>query len=149
MTSLTGKCSSGPNNNVISFNDAVLELQKLNKVAANQEKYAKADKSVPIHVRGSLVYNSLLSKYKLTTKYPTIKEGEKIKYIYLKEPNTIRSNVIAFPQVLPDEFDLLKYVDFDLQFDKTYLEPLKIILNSIGWKAEKSSSLESFFSWPI
>ena len=110
------------------------------------EKYAKADKSVPIHVRGSLVYNSLLSKYKLTTKYPTIKEGEKIKYIYLKEPNTIRSNVIAFPQVLPDEFDLLKYVDFDLQFDKTYLEPLKIILNSIGWKAEKSSSLESFFS---
>lgn len=103
-------------------------------------------KGCPIHVRGSLLYNNLIKTKKLDKKYPYIKEGEKIKYIYLKEPNMIRSNIIAFPQALPVEFDLHKYIDYDTQFEKSFVEPLKIILDSIGWKAEKVSSLESFFS---
>jgi DNA polymerase elongation subunit (family B) len=103
-------------------------------------------KGTPIHVRGSLIYNNLIKTHKLSKKYPFIKEGEKVKYIYLKEPNIIRSNVIAFSQVLPIELDLHKYIDYDTQFEKAFVEPLKIILDSIGWKTEKTSSLEAFFS---
>lgn len=103
-------------------------------------------KGTPIHVRGSLIYNNLIKTHKLSKKYPFIKEGEKVKYIYLKEPNIIRSNVVAFSQVLPIELNLHKYIDYDTQFEKAFVEPLKIILDSIGWKTEKTSSLEAFFS---
>jgi DNA polymerase elongation subunit (family B) len=101
----------------------------------------------PIHVRGSLVYNHLLRQHKLTSKYPLIQGGEKIKFIHLKEPNTCHSNVIAFPQGdIPKELDLHKYIDYNLQFEKAFLDPLIIILNAIGWKPERAASLEDFFS---
>ena len=103
------------------------------------------EKGCPIHVRGSLLYNDLIKTKKLDKKYPTIKEGEKIKFIYLSEPNTIQSNVISFPQVMPEELDIRKYVDYNTQFEKSFVEPLKIILDSIGWKTEHVSSLEDFF----
>jgi len=102
-------------------------------------------KGCPIHVRGSLIYNNLITSKKLDKVYPKIKEGEKIKFIYMKEPNAIKSNIIAFPTSLPKEFDLENYVDYDTQFTKAFLEPIKIITNSISWKTEKVSSLEDFF----
>lgn len=104
------------------------------------------DKGCPIHVRGSILYNLMIKKYNLDKKYPLIMEGEKIKFIYLKEPNTIQSNIISFQQMLPDEFGLNKYVDYDVQFEKSFLEPLKNILDCINWKTEHVNSLEAFFS---
>jgi DNA polymerase elongation subunit (family B) len=103
-------------------------------------------KGCPIHVRGSLIYNNFVRTKKLDKVLPTINEGEKIKFIFLKEPNHVQSNVIAFPQSLPKEFALEKYIDYNMQFDKSFVEPLKIILDSIGWKTEHVSSLEDFFS---
>lgn len=114
------------------------------------EKFADAKmvygKGCPIHVRGSLIYNNLIKSKGLTKKLPTIKEGEKIKFIFLKEPNAVHSNVIAFPQSLPKEFTLETYVDYDTQFTKAFLDPIKIITDSIGWKTEICASLEDFFS---
>jgi hypothetical protein len=103
-------------------------------------------KGTPIHVRGSIMYNNSIKKHKLHKKYPMIMEGEKIKFIYLKEPNTIQSNIISFHQILPVEFDLNKYIDYDIQFNKSFLEPLKTLLDSIGWKTEQVNTLEAFFS---
>jgi DNA polymerase elongation subunit (family B) len=103
-------------------------------------------KGCPIHVRGSLLYNAFVVINNLDKKLPLIKEGEKIKFLFLKEPNHLHSNVIAFPQSLPDEFELKEYIDYDTQFEKSFVEPLKIILDSIGWKTEQVSSLEDFFS---
>lgn len=100
----------------------------------------------PMHVRGSLIYNHLLVKHKLTKKYPLIKEGEKIRFIQLKEPNIIQSDIISFPQQLPPEFGLHEYIDYQTQFQKSFVDPLKIITNSIDWKTEHTSSLEDFFS---
>ena len=102
-------------------------------------------KGTPIHVRGSILYNRLIDKYKLTTKYGTIFSGDKIKFLYLKMPNRIQQNVIAFPDILPDELNLKEYIDYDLQFDKAYIEPLKSILDAIGWETEKRATLEDFF----
>lgn len=100
----------------------------------------------PIHVRGAIVYNNILRDKKLSKKYPYINEGEKIKFIALKEPNPFGSHVISFSEHLPDEFDLKKYIDYDKQFEKSFIEPLKMILDAIGWSMEKKSTLESFFS---
>jgi DNA polymerase elongation subunit (family B) len=103
-------------------------------------------KGCPIHVRGALLYNHLVKVNKLDKQIPLIQEGDKIKFLFLKEPNTIKSNIIAFPQSLPKEFGLDQYIDYNMQFEKAFLEPLKIILDSIGWKTEHVSSLEDFFA---
>jgi len=113
------------------------------------EKYSSTKsiyiKGTPIHVRGVLLYNHLLRKHKLTKKYQFIRESEKIKFAYLKEPNPLHENVISVSTHLPKEFDLEKYIDYDLQFDKSFLQPIKNILDVIGWKTEKQGSLEAFF----
>jgi DNA polymerase elongation subunit (family B) len=103
-------------------------------------------KGTPIHVKGAILYNHHLKQLGLTKKYELIKEGEKIKYTYLKMPNPFKETVISYPSRLPKEFELDKYVDYDLQFDKTFLDPIRGILDCIGWKTEKGNSLEDFFS---
>lgn len=112
----------------------------------NLNHYASATQSIPIHVRGSLVYNRLIDAKKLGASVPKINEGEKIKFIYLREPNTLQSNVIAFPQRLAPELGVEQWIDHKTQFEKSFLEPVKIILECIGWKAEATGSLESFFA---
>ena len=102
--------------------------------------------TTPIHVRGCLLFNHHLKMKNLLNKYETIKNGEKIKFIYLRTPNAINENVISFIDVIPKEFNLHNHIDFDKQFEKTYLDPIKIIFEAIGWKCEETSSLESFFS---
>jgi DNA polymerase elongation subunit (family B) len=102
-------------------------------------------KSTPIHVRGSLVYNDQLVQKKLTQKYEQINEGEKIKFCYLKMPNPVKENVLSVPNYLPPELGISDYIDYDKQFDKAFLEPMKVILDTIQWEAERTASLESFF----
>jgi DNA polymerase elongation subunit (family B) len=102
-------------------------------------------KGTPIHVRGSLLYNNELKQRGLDKKIMPIQNGEKIKFCYLKMPNPIKENIIAFPDYLPAEFKLEKYIDYDTQFEKTFIEPLKLILDAIGWEVEPSASLDSFF----
>lgn len=102
-------------------------------------------KATPIHVRGSLLYNKNLEDSDLLKKYNKISEGEKIKFLYLNVPNPIGENVVSFPDVLPTEFGLHKYVDYETQFEKTFTEPLRIILESINWTVEETATLESFF----
>ena len=102
-------------------------------------------KGTPINSRAALLYNHLLKQHGLENTYEAIKEGEKIKYIFLDPKNPIRENVIAFPEVLPPEFGLHRYVDNNTQFEKAFLDPAVAILDSIGWRAEEEASLEDFF----
>jgi DNA polymerase elongation subunit (family B) len=103
-------------------------------------------KGTPIHVRGSLLYNSLLASNDLSNKYPVIQDGDKIKFAYLRMPNPIRENVIACPNdELPPEFELQKYIDYDTQFSKTFIDPIENIIGIIGWSSEEKGSLEAFF----
>ena len=114
----------------------------INKWANKSSIYSKG---TPIHVRGALLYNYHNTKQRLTHKYPLIQDGEKIKFIYLKTPNKISENVISFPNTFPKEFGLDKQVDYELQFSKSFLEPIKVIMDTIGWKPEKIASLEFLF----
>jgi DNA polymerase elongation subunit (family B) len=118
--------------------------------ASDVQKYFSSSNiyqpKTPIHIRGALLFNHYIKDKKLTNKYSLIQNGEKIKFCYLKLPNPIYENVISFIQDFPKELDLNKYIDYDLQFEKGFLEPVKVILNAIGWNSEKKVTLDSFFS---
>ena len=103
-------------------------------------------KGTPIHVKGALLYNYYLKEHKLTNKYPLIQEGEKLKFTYLKLPNIFKDMVISYPNRLPKEFNLQKYIDYDMQFEKAFVDPIKVILDCLGWSIEKQNSLEDFFT---
>ena len=115
----------------------------------NVTKYHNAasiyNKGTPIHVRGSLLYNNFLYKYNIDKKYPIITNGEKVKFCYMKLPNVMNENVISFVNTLPKEFELEPYIDYDIQFQKSFVEPLGVILDKIGWTTEPVSNLEDFF----
>ena len=115
----------------------------VNKYKSSATIYAKG---TPIHVRGALLFNHYIKQKNLTNKYSLIQNGEKVKFVYLKKPNTIHENIISFIQDFPRELGLDKYIDYDLQFEKAFLEPLKIILDAIGWNVEKTVNLDLFFS---
>jgi DNA polymerase elongation subunit (family B) len=102
-------------------------------------------KGTPIHVRGSLLFNHYVKKMDLGNKYPLIRDGDKIRFIYVKKPNPFHEDVIAFSQELPKEFNIHRYIDYDLQFEKTFLDALSTIIEPLGWKTEQQSSLEDFF----
>jgi DNA polymerase elongation subunit (family B) len=117
-------------------------ISDMTKYKNSLELYSKG---TPIHVRGAIVFNSLLEKNKLNKKYQEIKDGDKIKFCYMKVPNPIQENVLSILSVLPKELKLEKYIDYDTQFEKAYIEPLRIIVNTMNWSTEKKSTLESFF----
>ena len=125
--------------NEIAFPRTVSDVDKYK---SNLSIYAKG---TPIHTRGALLFNYYIKEKKLSEKYNTINNGEKIKFCYLKKPNPIHENVISFINEFPMELGLMNYIDYDLQFDKAFLEPLKTLLDSIGWSVEKTSTLDSFF----
>jgi hypothetical protein len=149
---------SGTEEDVIHFIDKCRsEFKKLSpesiafpRTASDVRKYQSPSsiytKGTPIHCRGALLFNHYIKEKKLTNKYSLISNGEKIKFLYLKKPNIIQENIISFIQDFPTELGLDKYIDYELQFEKSFVEPLKSILDSIGWNVEKTVNLELFFS---
>ena len=117
-------------------------VSKLSEFSDRKTIYKKA---TPIHVRGSLLYNKAIKDNGLEKKHELIQKGEKIKFCYLKMPNMIKENVIAFPQYLPPELKLHMYVDYDMQFHKTFITPLEDIFNAVGWSIEPRFNLEDIF----
>ena len=102
-------------------------------------------KGTPIHVRGALLYNKVIKDKKLDKKYNKINEGDKIKFCYMKLPNPMRENVFAVSNVLPPEFGLEKYIDYEKQFEKSFKDPLNTICEAIGWSIDKQATLDQFF----
>jgi len=112
------------------------------------EKYTDGDtytKGTPIHVRASILHNTLLKDNDLGLQYEKIRNDEKIKFTYLMMPNPIQEDVIGFKNVLPKEFGLHKYVNYEMQYNKSFVEPINTICAAIGWSVEKRNTLESFF----
>lgn len=117
-------------------------VSKVSDYSAKETIYRKG---TPIHVRAALLHNNQLKVHGLTRKYEPIKNGDKTKFVYLKTPNPIHENVVGFTQYLPQEFGLNNYIDYETQFQKTFLDPIEHILKAVGWSSEEVQSLEDFF----
>jgi DNA polymerase elongation subunit (family B) len=124
---------------LISFPRGVNGLDKYTDRAAIYKQ------ATPMHVRGAILYNFHIEQNGLGMKYEKIKEGDKIKFLYLKEPNTIGENCIAFNTVIPPELNLARFADYDTMFEKSFLEPMNTILDGIGWSAKPQATLEGLF----
>ena len=131
------------------FNEMTPEQISFPRSCNNMAKYRSSSqifiKGTPIHVKGALIYNHQIKQFKLTSKYPAIQEGDKIKFIKLKDRNPFKHDVISYITKLPREFELEKYIDREIQFEKTFITPLNFILEAIGWDYEHKASLEAFF----
>lgn len=124
--------------------------RSVNGMNEYSDKASIYKKSTPIAVKGALIYNHYLEKFRLTKKYKKIIEGDKIKYLHLKKPNPLggihgEDQVLSFPNVLPKEFKLDGYIDYKTQFEKSFIDPLTAILDTIGWSSERKSTLETLF----
>ena len=148
---------NGSNDDLIEFVDKTREefftlppeeiafprsVNGIKKYASELKVYTKG---TPMHVRGALMFNQTVKNKKISKRYPQIKDGEKIKFVHLKMPNPIGENIVSFLSDLPTEFDLHRYIDYDMQFTKSFLDPLSFISESIGWQLEKVATLEDFF----
>jgi DNA polymerase elongation subunit (family B) len=133
----------------IAFQQAAPEEVSFPRGVNNLGKWSDRDtvykKGTPIHIRGAILHNNLIKDKKLSRKIEKITSGDKVKFTYLVKPNPIKENVIAFIDYMPKEFNLDKYVDYNLQFEKTFLGAIEPVLDAVGWKSERHMTLESFF----
>ena len=131
-----------------AFNEMAVEDKAFPRGVSSVKQYMDKKtiykKGTPINSRAAILHNHLLERHGIKN-VPPIRDGEKIKYVYLNPRNPLREDVIAFQNILPKEFDVHRYVDNETQFNKAFLEPAKIILDAIGWKAEEEATLEDFF----
>jgi len=133
------------------FNKLPISAIAFPRTANSIDDYADSNsiykKATPIHVRGVLLYNEIVKRKKLQSKYPLINDGDKIKFMYLTMPNPLKENIIAIPAdgILPPDLGLHEYVDYEMQFQKSFINAMDIVLQPIGWASEETSSLEDFF----
>jgi hypothetical protein len=129
--------------------DIVAYPRSVNGLNKWTESHNLFKKGAPIHCKGAILYNHLLKEKKLQGKYPYIQEGDKIKFLHMKVPNTYQSTSISFMTKLPEELNLHSIVDYDMQFEKSFMEPLKFITGIIKWQIDGSygtqGTLEDFF----
>ena len=121
----------------VSFPRSVSDIVKW------RDQHTIYKKGTPIHVRGALLYNKQVEKLNLSIE--DIKNGSKVKFCYMKMPNPLMENVISFNPFLPKEFGLHEHIDYEMQFNKTFKDPLKLVSDAINWELEHINSLESFF----
>lgn len=120
--------------------------QSVNHIEKYTDDAGHYIKGTQIYARGAIIYNKIIKEKNLIKKYEKIGDGDKIKYCYLKVPNPLGENIISVPFSLPKEFGITEYVDYDTQFDKTFIKPVERITDAVGWSLKKENSLEDFFS---
>ena len=126
--------------------DQIAFPRGISKITAFKDNQTIYKKGTPIHARGGLLYNKMLIDLSLQKKHQQIGNGDKIKFVYLKTPNVLKENVVSFPEYLPEEFGLHRYIDYDLQFQKTFLDAIDPILDAIGWSSKEVATLNDFFA---
>jgi len=115
----------------VSYIDKYLNIS--DEVQYDEEGNKKRKLSMPINTRAAVNYNKLIKERKLDKKYTLIDEGSKMKYIFLNPQNPTGENVIGFINNLPKELEMEKYIDYDLQFEKVFIDNVRNIIDDLNW----------------
>ncbi len=129
----------------LSF-DSVASPSSVNGIADYYHPTLLYSSGTPMHTKGAIVYNNYLKERGLDKKYDPIRDGDKIRCCYILLPNPVKEKCLSVPSSLPAELDLEKYIDYDMQFEKTFINPLKVILDLIGYQTVRVNTLEGFFA---
>jgi len=100
----------------------------------------------PKHVKGAILYNHLVDENKLGNKYVSIQEGDKVKFVNLKD-NIYQASAFSFMTKIPPELEILPMVDYTSQYEDSFLAPLRVITDKMNWilKNDEVGTLEEFF----
>jgi hypothetical protein len=100
----------------------------------------------PKHVKGAILYNHLVDENKLGNKYVSIQEGDKVKFVNLKD-NIYQASAFSFMTKIPPELEILSMVDYTSQYEDSFLAPLRVITDKMNWilKNDEVGTLEDFF----
>ena len=100
----------------------------------------------PKHVKGAILYNHLVDENKLGNKYVSIQEGDKVKFVNLKD-NIYQASAFSFMTKIPPELEILPMVDYTSQYEDSFLAPLRVITDKMNWilKNDEVGTLEDFF----
>ena len=122
------------------------ELTKIGTLDGEETTYGLFASGAPIHVKGAILYNHLIEKNDMSNKYPYIQEGDKIRFVHMQEPNIYQSSAFSFITKLPRELDIMGKIDYDTQYEKSFLEPLRVITDTMKWvlKNDEVGTLEGF-----
>jgi DNA polymerase elongation subunit (family B) len=66
--------------------------------------------------------------------------------VFLKVPNPTGDDVFAWEEIIPDELDIMKYLDYNALYTRTFLNPVSKIMSAMGWPTEDVLTLEDFMS---
>ncbi|MBT4208409.1 hypothetical protein HOE22_08710 [Candidatus Woesearchaeota archaeon] len=124
------------------------------------KKYIKKDKEntsvftvlkngIPVHVRAAVSYNDLLRYYKRDKKYGFISNGDKIRWVYLKN-NSLGLSVVAY-KGYEDPPEIMKFIEDNMDYDKIYdralTKKLNLFYECLDWgkPVDEAQSIERFF----
>ena len=127
-------------------------VKKLNKYTARKaragEMFSVMEKGAPAAVKATVVYNDLLRFWGLHKNHASISQGDKVKWIYLKQ-NPYQVNAIAFLEWdLPEKMRTFieQYADRKKIFESILLNKLEGFYNDLGWTLNLNPYQQMFFN---
>lgn len=123
----------------LGVNDIAL-VKNVNNIEKWEHDVNLYKSGTPMHVKAAIIHNMMVDKVE-AKRVPKIESGSKIKYVELNVPNPTRQSVIAFDTFMPSEFEIEPYVNYELMFEKAFLQPLQIFLDAVGWHREEVNTL--------
>jgi len=115
----------------------------------NSSVFSTFKKGTPVHVKAAIAYNDLVRYFKQDNKYQFINNGDKIRWVYLKN-NTLGLNAVAY-KGHEDPPEIMEFINKNIDHDKIYgqslTKKLQMFYDCLDWgkPVDEEQSIERFF----
>jgi DNA polymerase elongation subunit (family B) len=138
--------------NLIAKGGAIKELSKYDNGSWQKGKaVADFEKGTPAHVKAGIAYNRLLKFFNCPYKHEPIRDGDKVKWVYLKT-NPLGLDTLAFkdyndPKEVMDFVET--YIDRDKIFEAELENKLDDFYNALKWEkaTTETKTAKKFFAF--
>lgn len=127
--------------NALSFYD-IARPSGMNGLEKYYDPVTLFKQKCPAHVKGAIVFNEWIRRNKLQDKYPLIADGEKIRWVELRLPNKLQSEVLSCSGKVPSELNIQELIDYRAQFESTFLKPVTSFARVARWSVEREHTLD-------